>query len=164
MRPQPCEPIDLPSRALVAGNPFAYLNVASDQPRGMVNVERYDVAPDAHCADPNSETGTVGVRWLPSGIVDLAFYRSHFAATPFPVNSSNGCGLTCSTRAASVPAAHKLRVAVSYGNAVEHRTGRLQDVPLITVGGDSELVLPVVDGTLGGHRPTQNYPPRPFLP
>ncbi|HVE62466.1 MAG TPA: CocE/NonD family hydrolase [Mycobacteriales bacterium] len=153
----------LPRPAVVAGNPFAYLNVSSDQPRGLVNVEVYDVAPDAHCADPNSETGTVGVRWVSSGTVDLAFYASHFAATPFPVNSAQRVRVDLLDTAASVPAGHRLRVVVSYGSAMEHRIGRLQDVPLITIRGDSQLVLPVFQGTLGGRQPAQQYPPRPFL-
>ncbi|MDP9181914.1 MAG: hypothetical protein M3P04_03950, partial [Actinomycetota bacterium] len=154
----------LPRPALVAGNPYAYLSVASDQPRGLVNVEVYDVAPDAHCADPSSDNGTVGVRWLSSGTVDLAYYRSHFAPTPLPVDSPQWVRVDLLDTAASLPADHWLRVVVSYGSALEKSVGRLQDVPLITIGGDSQLVLPVFDGTLGGRRPTQHYPPRPFLP
>ena len=66
--------------------------------------------------------------------------------------------------AATVPAGHRLRVVVSYGSALEKSVGRLEDAPLITIGGDSQLVLPLFDGTLGGHAPAQSYPPRPFLP
>jgi predicted acyl esterase len=149
---------------VLAGNPFAYLNVSSDQPRGLVNVELYDVAPDVRCADPSSETGTVGVRWITSGTVDLAFYRTHFLATPFPVNSPQRVRVDLLDTATALAPGHRLRVVVSAGSAVEHRTGRLQDVPLITIGGDSQLVLPVFDGTLGGRPPAQPYPPRPFLP
>lgn len=154
----------LAASTLVAGNPFAYLNVASDQPRGLVNIEVYAVAPDAHCADPNSETGTVGVQWLSSGTVDLAFYNSHFTATPFPVNSPQRVRVDLLDTARTIPAGHRLKVVVSYGSVVEHRVGRLQDAPLITLEGDSQLVLPVLEGTLGGRRPTQRYPERPFLP
>lgn len=154
----------LPDAALVAGNPFAYLHVSSDQPRGLVNVEVYDVAPDADCADPNSDTGTVGVRWLSSGTVDLAFYRSPFTATPFPVDSPQWVRVDLLDTAATVPAGHRLRVVVSYGSALEKSVGRVEDVPLITIEGDSQLVVPVFNGTLGGHQPTQHYPPRPFLP
>jgi predicted acyl esterase len=150
--------------ALVAGNPFAYLHVSSDQPRGMVSVEVYDVAPDAHCADPNSDTGTVGVRWLSHGAADLGFYRSRFTPTPFPVNSPQWVRVDLLDTAVTVPAGHRLRVVVSYGSAFEDRHGRPQDVPLITIGGDSQLVLPVFGGTLGGRRPAQHYPRRPFLP
>jgi hypothetical protein len=98
----------------------------------------------------------VGVRWLSRGAADLAFYRSHFAATPFPVNSPQGVRVDLLDPAATMPAGHKLRVVVSYGSLVENNGGRLQDVPLITIGGDSQLVLPVFKGTLGGRRPTQH--------
>ncbi|HJQ92648.1 MAG TPA: hypothetical protein VJ874_00010 [Candidatus Thermoplasmatota archaeon] len=37
-------------------------------------------------------------------------------------------------------------------------------VPLLTVHEGSELVLPVVEGTLGGATPVGPYPPRPFVP
>jgi putative CocE/NonD family hydrolase len=150
--------------ATVAGNPFAYLHLSSDQPRGLVSVDVYDVAPDARCADPSSDTGTVGVRWVSSGAVDLGFYRSHFAATPFPVDLPQWVRVDLLDTAVTVAAGHRLKVVLSYGNAVENRHGRAQDVPLITVHGDSQLVLPVFDGTLGGRRPTAHYPPRPFLP
>ena len=53
---------------------------------------------------------------------------------------------------------------MSYGNASDNRVGRLQDVPLITIGGDSQLVLPVFEGSAGwaaAHPalPTEAFPP-----
>ncbi len=150
--------------ALVAGNAFAYLRLSSDQPRGLVNVEIYDLAPDAHCADPSSSTGTVGVRWLAHGSADLGFYRNRFRARPFPVDKPRWVRIDLLDTAATVPPGHRLRVVLSSGNAFEYRSGRAQDAPLITVSGDSQLILPVFEGTLGGRRPDQHYPPRPFLP
>jgi predicted acyl esterase len=154
----------LAEKATVAGNPFAYLRLSSDQPQGLVSVAVYDVAPDARCGDPSSGTGMVGSRWLAHGAVDLAFYRDRFHATAFPVSSPQWVRIDLLDTAVTVPAGHRLRAVVSYGSAFEGYVGRMQDHPRITVHGDSQLVLPVLEGTVGGTRPTQRYPARPLVP
>jgi predicted acyl esterase len=156
------EPLRTP--ATVAGNPFAVLDLSSDQPRGVVSVDVYDLAPDARCADPSSSSGNVGIRFLSHGAADLAYYRTRFTPTAFPVGTAQKVRIDLLDTAATVPAGHRLRVVVSYGSAVEKHLGRVQDLPLITVHDDSELVLPVLEGTVGGRRPAHAYPARPLLP
>jgi predicted acyl esterase len=154
----------LARRTTLAGNPFAYLRLSSDQPRGLVSVAVYSVAPDARCADPSSSTGMVGFRWLTHGAIDLAYHRTRFTPTPFPVNSPQRLRVDLLDTAVTVPAGHRLRTVISYGSALDTYVGRVHDLPRITVHGDSQLLLPVLTGTVGGLPPSQRYPARPLQP
>jgi hypothetical protein len=51
---------------------------------------------------------------------------------------------------------------LDHGDLAE--SGGAKDFPTITVLGESQLVVPVAEGTLGGKRPTTHYPQRPFTP
>lgn len=150
------------SPTLIAGNPFAYLRLSSDQPGGIVTASMFDIGPDFSC------TGGVydGVRWLASGSADLSFHNSPFRSRPFPVNTPTQVRIDLSDVTGALAPGHRLALVLSHGSVVE-RGGTTQFPTITVLGGGvdaSHLVVPVVSGTLGGKRPTLAYPPRPFTP
>jgi putative CocE/NonD family hydrolase len=146
------------SRTLIAGNPFAYLRLASDQPGGVVSTTLFDLGPDFACTGPHY----AGARWLASGSVDLSYSKDPFLAHDFPVNTPTQVRIDLSDLTYSLAPGHRLALVVNHGEAFEY--GGTKTFPTITVLGDSHLVVPVAEGTLGGKRPTLRYPQRPFTP
>jgi predicted acyl esterase len=147
------------SRTLVAGNPFAYLRLSSDQPGGIVSASLYDVSPEFACSGPRFS----GARWMALGSADLSYHNSPFLAQPFPVGTPVPVRIDLTDVTWALAPGHRLALVLSFGEAWE-RTNLAQSFPTITVQGDSQLVVPVADGTLGGMRPALRYPPRPFTP
>lgn len=151
---------------LLAGNPFAYLDVSSDQPGGVVTVSLYDVAPTMSCTGSH----VTGARYIASGSADLNFYETPYVAREFPVNSPTNVRIDLSDTTYELAAGHRLALVVSNGGPYE-RSGS-SATPNVTIHGvrgagpsrASHIVLPVAEGTLGGARPTLRYPPRPFTP
>ncbi|MGQ0535284.1 MAG: CocE/NonD family hydrolase [Methanobacteriota archaeon] len=153
---------------LIAGNPFAYLRLSSDLPGGFVAVHVYDMAPNAGC-DGGFE------RWL-FGAADLRFHQGNFEGRDFPTDAPTHVRIDLNNLAGILPEGHRLAVVVSYGGGAflgaplyPNRVPTFGLQPRITIHHDggaeaSHVVLPLVEGTLGGAPPTLDYPPRPFLP
>ncbi|MGB0653230.1 MAG: CocE/NonD family hydrolase [Thermoplasmatota archaeon] len=150
------EPLEAP--ALIAGNPFAYLTLQSDQPSGLVAVALVDLAPDFACDDLQP----TGVRALTWGAADLRFHQGGYVAAPFPVDQDHGVRVDLTNLAMVVPEGHRLGVVLSYGEPLARSAAG--HAPLITVQAASHVVIPVVEGSFGGDAPTLEYPPRPFVP
>lgn len=151
--------------ALVAGNPFAYLRLSSDMPGGMVAVHLVDLAPDFHCDAAGLPSG---VTVLGSGVADLRFHQGNYVGADFPIGSEEMVRVDLFDFAQRVAPGHRLAAIVSFGELGFESTGQPY-FPRVTVHGArdglaSQVVLPVVKGTLGGSRPASVYPPRPFSP
>ena len=146
---------------MLAGNPMAYLRITSDRPGGLVAAHLYDVAPGWPCASPSA-----GLRRLGAGVADLRFHAGNFRGKDFPTGQPTPIRVDITNFAEVLPTGHSLGVLVSYGDPLD-RFGQ-PFAPQITVHADgataSHLVLPIVDGSLGGAAPTLTYPPRPFVP
>lgn len=143
----------------LAGNPIAYLQITSNLPGGLVAVHLYDVeSPDCDALE---------MRRLGVGVADLRFHNGNFQGTNFPINTRTPVRIDITNFAEIIPAGHRLGALLSYGDPLD-RTGQ-PFYPQITLhqGMDAEsshLVVPLVNGTLGGSPPTLTYPPRPFVP
>jgi predicted acyl esterase len=156
----------LTSDVLVAGNPFAYLDVSSDQPGGVVSAELFDLAPDFACTGPEVK----GAWWLGSGSVDLAYLADPFVRHDAAVGVPLQVRVDLSDITFRLQTGHRLALVLSHGEAFE-RLGTTT-FPVITVHGGaagrppdpSQLVVPVAEGTLGGDHPKIRYPQRPFTP
>jgi putative CocE/NonD family hydrolase len=146
------------SPTLIAGNPYAYLKLASDQPGGVVTATLFDVGPDFACTGTHYQ----GARWMSSGSADLSFYNSPFVSRPFPVDTPTNVRLDLRDLTYTIAPGHRLALTLSHGDAAE--AAGTTEAPTIAVSGTSQLVVPVVEGTLGGKRPTLHYPRRPFTP
>lgn len=158
------EPVSKP--VAIAGNPFAYLQLSSDLPGGIVAVHLFDIGPDFRCASFLT-TGADGVRYWSAGTADLRFHKGNFTGEPFPTGTPTHVRIDLTDFAERLEPGHRLAVVVSRGDPYD-RIGAPY-FPNVTVHADggpsaSHLVLPVVSGTLGGHAPELRYPPRPFLP
>ncbi|HVM45275.1 MAG TPA: CocE/NonD family hydrolase [Candidatus Thermoplasmatota archaeon] len=137
---------------LIGGNPMAYLELASDAPGGVVSLDLYAIAPDGACAEP-----------VTSGAADLRFHQGNMAGRDFPVGARTPVRLDLYSAATFVPAGHRLVVVLS-GGGEDYKQGQANHQPQLLVGGASHLVLPLVEGSLGGRAPELAYPPRPFAP
>ncbi len=145
---------------VLAGNPFAYLTLTADQPGGQVGLHLIDVGPDATCG-PIPYTGS-GARAISSGTADLRFFQANYDARDFPMGRSTKVRIDLTHLAEDVQTGHRLALVVSRGDVIDRFA--IPFAPNVVIGGDSEIVLPMVEGTLGGKPPTRRYPPRPFLP
>lgn len=166
------EPLGAP--ATVAGNPMAYLNVTSDEPGGVVAVHLYDL-PSAGCE---------GASLLGYGAADLRFHAGNLQGKDFPVGTPTPVRVDILDFAAVVHEGHRIAVVLSSGGPLgpddlqpgvlvpgflqTNGRGGQPYFPAIAVheGGHegSHIVVPFVEGTLGGMPPTLDYPPRPFVP
>lgn len=154
-------PTDAP--ATIAGNPFAFLQVESDRPGGIVAVDLYDLGPGARCEDGALMDGT----WLTGGAADLRFHAGNLHGEDFPTGAANAVRVDLFNLAHEVPEGHRIAVVAS-GHGHQTRIGQPY-VPTITLHGDgtsatSHIVLPLVAGTLGGEETDLEHPPRPFQP
>ncbi len=155
------DPLDAP--VTLAGNPLAYLQVESDQPGGIVAVDLYDLGPDARCVAGDLEGGTL----LSRGAADLRFHEGNLQGTDFATNDPTPVRVDLINLAHTVEAGHRIAVVASGHGFGWHAAQPY--TPTITLQGDgtdagSHIVLPVVDGTLGGSPASVDYPPRPFAP
>lgn len=156
------EPLDAPVE--IAGNPWAHLQVESDQPGGLVTVTLLDVEPDFTCSEGLSDQAEV----LPSGSADLRFHEGNYQGQDFPLLEPTPVRVDVYNEAWVFEEGHRVGVLVSPGPPEAPRLDQPYS-PRITIHGGagpeaSHLVLPLVDGTLGGDPPTLDYPPQPFLP
>lgn len=156
---------ELHDQVLLAGNPFAYLNVESDGAGGIVAIALANLGPDFECSPEGQPSD---VRWLTSGAADLRFHKGNFIARDFPTNDPTHIRIDLFDLAERIAAGHRLAVVVSYGETHYEWSGQPY-FPEITVHADgvlsdSQLVVPVVEGSFGGKKPKLTYPPRPFIP
>lgn len=133
----------------IAGNPFAYLHLDVDQPGGIVTLNLLDLA-----GDPCQ-----GATQVSHGAADLRFAHGNWRAQPPPTDHGFDLRIDLSAIGHVVPAGHRLALLASYGPPLDHAEPYL---PTVTLGGASELVVPLTAGTLGGAAPQHAYPPRPF--
>jgi putative CocE/NonD family hydrolase len=145
-------------RTLIAGNPFAFLRMSADRPGGIVTATLFDLGPDFMCAGAHYS----GARWVSSGAADLSYYRTPFLAHPFPVGHPTPVRLDLRDVTYVLAPGHRLALVLDHGDLAQ--SGGAKDFATVTVLGDSQLVVPVAAGTLGGKRPTLRYPQRPFTP
>ena len=148
---------------LLAGNPFAFLRLESNLPVGLVSVELFDVPAWPSC-DGATQLGHPGFLM---GTADLRFYQGNYIAQDYPVGTPRNVRIDLPNLAESVPAGHRIVALVSYGRA-DHNYGP-PPYPILTVHGGtadvaSQIVIPVLQGTVGGVPPSTTFPPRPFLP
>ncbi|MHB1262159.1 MAG: CocE/NonD family hydrolase [Thermoplasmatota archaeon] len=147
----------------IAGNPFAWLNLTTDQANGFIAMALVDQGPDAGC------TANVphGIRLLAIGAADLRFASGNFVAQPPPTNQPFSLRIDFHSLAETIPAGHRIAIAFAHGSTDEYQSAGLP--PQITISGDgsvssSHLVLPIVAGSLGGKPTELSYPARPHLP
>lgn len=136
----------------IAGNPMAYLGLTSDQPGGIV-------AADLHVIDETGECERVAGH----GAADLRFHQGNAQGQAFPTGETTWVRVDLWSTAVSLTEGERL-VAILSGSGYDPRMSQPQYAPELTVAGESHLVLPVVQGSLGGSTPTLDYPPRPFMP
>lgn len=158
--------------SVIAGNPVAHLRISSDLPGGLVTIKLLDLAPDWKCGSAlEGEPGErpyhpiSGVRVVTQGAADLRFNEGNFVARPFPVGVPTDVRIDLNDIAMTIPAGHMLAATISYGETHSEYSSH-GFYPQVTVheGPDaSQLVLPVIEGDLGGVKPKGNYLPRPFL-
>jgi predicted acyl esterase len=144
----------LESDVFLAGNPMAFLKIASDQPGGLVAVHLYDAGSDS-CE-------VLDLRRLGAGVADLRFHRGNYRGENFPIGESVGVRIDITNFAELIPAGHRLGVLLSRGDSLD-RTAQ-PFAPSIRVDQSSHVIVPIVSGTFGGDAPTLDYPPRPFVP
>jgi hypothetical protein len=146
----------------IAGNPFAYLTLTSDQAGGQVSVQLVDIKPPVSCSAVPYTLGAAAVRPISHGTADLRFYNGNYAARDFPVGKATRIRIDLTHLAETIPAGDQLALVVSRGDVADRVS--FPYAPHVTVDGRSEVVLPLIDGTFGGRAPSRGYPPRPFLP
>lgn len=139
--------------AILAGNPYALLTVSADRPGGGFRAELVAFKGASLCDDPAS---TVVVS---RGGADLRFHDGRLVGRDFPVDRPTPVRVDLWNVAHDVPEGHRLALVLQ---------PPLEEAqpwsPTLTVHGGSHLVLPVVEGTLGGAAPPVEPPPRPFAP
>ena len=152
--------------AVIAGNPFAYLRLSSDAPGGIVSVHVLELSPAFDCADPDAQ---VDVRVVTQGAADLRFHTGNLRGVDFPIARPTGVRIDLRDNAHRLEAGSRLALVVSYGEVVPAigSFGR-PFTPVITVHSRdpeaSQVILPVVEGSVGGTPPATTYPARPFVP
>ncbi|HEV8361771.1 MAG TPA: CocE/NonD family hydrolase [Candidatus Thermoplasmatota archaeon] len=147
------------SDVLLAGNPFAVVQLTSDLPGGVVGAYLYDLAPDFRCDGGAPQ----GARRLAAGAADLRFHAGNLQGEDFPTGAATDVRIDLTDFAELLPAGHRIALALGWPN-LDDRAGQpfFPSLEVVAEGGGSVLVLPVVQGTLGGAAPAQAYPPRPF--
>lgn len=153
----------LEQETLLAGNPFAHLELSSDQPGGTVRVQVAEIIGGSTECDAAGQPSNVRV--LTGGAADLRFHQGNFSARDFPTKEHVRVDLW--DFADTIPAGSRLAVVIVGAEPVDEWTGQPYQPELTVHAGSlesSQIVLPVVSGTTGGGAPTVDYPPRPFLP
>lgn len=148
---------------LLAGAPFAYLSLEASQPGGIVAASLFDVAPDFAC----DADGTEGAHAVSSGAADLRFHEGTFEGSDFPTGAPTPVRLDLHDTVHTVAAGHRLVFVVGSGDAVGRSGSAFSPIVTLHANGTadaSQLVLPIVRGTLGGVAPASAFPPRPFAP
>lgn len=158
------EPLEEP--VTLAGNPFAYLTLESTEPGGVVALHLVDLGPEGDCGLPG---GHWAAQTLSAGAADLRFHEGNYQGEDFPVLEPTPVRVDVYNDAWTFEEDHRVGVLLSPGErGLDDRAGQPW-TPEITVHGGSgpeasHVVLPLADGTLGGHEPRMDYPDQPFVP
>jgi putative CocE/NonD family hydrolase len=146
--------------SLLAGNPFAYLELSADQPAGVVQVALLRWPAGAGCDDPPEVAQLVA-----HGAADLRYHAGGYTARPFPVATPKPVRVDVFNTAVRFHPGDRLVVAVSGPEAVGLYSSTSPWVPEVTVHASlSHIVLPFVEGGLGGDPTDIDYPPYPWDP
>jgi predicted acyl esterase len=148
--------------AVIAGNSYLRLVLTGDHPAGMLEAMLFDLGPDFGCDGPLHHGS---VRALTEGAADLRFHAGNLSPEPFPVGVPQIVRIDLDNLAERVPAGHRLGVLLAHP---PNRYGGPHPATLRVAADEgaasSQIVLPLVDGTLGGSAPEVAPPPRPFAP
>ena len=111
--------------------------------------------------------GTCHPRLLAVGAANLRLHEGGFDARDAPVGETIRVRVDLTPVAAVVSEGHRVAVVVSAGDPADLTPH--PDAGAITVVSDgtalsTHVVVPLLNGTLGGERPALAYPPRPFSP
>jgi putative CocE/NonD family hydrolase len=152
---------------VLAGNPFALLRIESDQPGGLVVVHLADIGPDFACVGSVPEDA----RSISSGAADLRFHDGVFSGHDFPIGQATPVRVDLIDLASRLEVGHRLAVIVNGGASavIAGEYASQPYAPRLTVHTDGDdgathVVLPIVEGSLGGLRPRFDHPARPFVP
>jgi len=148
---------------LLAGDPYAYVGLTSDQPSGLLTVTLLDVAPGFAC-DATVVHDSPFVRFMGFGAADLRFHAGNFVAKPFPVGAETWVRVDVHGIAEPVTAGHRLAVVFGHGDWTQRHAQPTAPPATFRLSGDSFVDLQVVSGGFGGSPPTVQAPPRPFSP
>ena len=117
---------------------------------------------EVSCADaPIYDARLVAV-----GAADSRFHAGTFRGSDFPTDASRAVRVDLWSGAQRLAPGHRLVLVASAGSARQHLGPTRPTLITLRAGGGAEashLVLPLVEGTLGGAPPTLAYPPRPFV-
>ncbi len=144
----------MPTDVVLAGNPWAYLELESTQPGGLISLYAYEVGADGGCGDD--------FRRMTFGAADLRHHEGNYAGQDFPVASPTGVRVDMTNLVERVAEGNRIAVVASYSDAGHYETVPFE--PVLTVHGDSHIVWPVLEGEMGGDLPGVDYPTRPFVP
>lgn len=178
-----CDPSDalrfdtapLQEDVVIAGNPMAWLSIEADGPSGLVGMYLYRIAGGGACHDAELLT------W---GAADLRFHAGNLIGEDFPVATPTSIRFDMEAIAARVPAGDRLAVLLTHPGPYDDRdvadpervqphgpgsAGRIgrPAFPVITLHAtndveSSHLLLPLLEGSLGGATIDLAYPDRPF--
>lgn len=153
-------PVQTPTT--IAGNPMAYLQLESDQSGGVVGLDLVDLGPDVTCASAASDTEFPWTA-ITSGAADLQFYNGNLQPQQFPTGTTTPVRVDFYNQAWTLQPGHRLGLNIDNGPSA-YVAGTW--TPNLRLHGDgtlgSHLVLPIVEGTLGGLPTGFDYPARPF--
>lgn len=153
----------LASEVTLAGDAWAYLDLEATTGHGGFVAHLYAVPENFSC----QATRPQGAELVTAGGADLSYLDG--AARPDPP----GPGATLQLRvdlnsmATQLEAGQRLVLVLAAGDPRAEWSAHGQAGSAITVVGDgtretSHVVLPVLQGSLGGSEPLDSYPPRPF--
>lgn len=147
---------------LLAGNPFALLDVESTLPGGQVAVFVIAVEEGGLGCSALGE-GAGGTRFLGMGAADLRHHAGNYVGQDFPVGTPTQVRVEVNDFAEVLQPGERLGLVLAYGdNTVD---GPNDYWPTLTIHeGKSHLVVPVVSGGLPSAEPWAEYPLRPFDP
>lgn len=144
---------ELEEAITIAGNPMASLTVTVDQPGGVFALDLYELG---------ERDGACLAHQVAHGAIDLRFHAGNPQGEDFPTGEPTPVRVDLWSTAYQIEAGHRLQLVLSGQGEFERRGQPFQ--PLVELGPDSHLVLPLVEGSLGGQAPMTAYPPRPLVP
>jgi len=150
------------NETLLAGNPFAVLDISSNLPGGQLAV--FLIAIEAGGLGCNAlGEGSGGSRFLGMGAADLRHYAGNYVGTDFPVDTPTPVRIEINNMAEVLKPGERLGLVVAFGDSTID--GPNPYSPVLTIHeGKSHVVVPVRSGDLPSADAWSQYPPRPFDP